>query len=85
VFDAGFRRSAHMCLLFITSRVRDLESARPCYWLGTGSFVVGYFLFEVPSNSSLERIGAPLESCVMIVGLLSSALSFVGSATSYGG
>jgi hypothetical protein len=33
------------------------------YGLGAGIFFVGYFLFEVPSNLLMERIGAPRPCC----------------------
>src|ERR671935_111677 len=39
---------------------RDLGFADTVYGLGAGIFFVGYFLFEVPSNLLLERLGARL-------------------------
>jgi MFS family permease len=34
------------------------------YGLGAGIFFIGYFLFEVPSNLLLEKIGARKTRCV---------------------
>ncbi|BCD88586.1 hypothetical protein PSm6_49930 [Pseudomonas solani] len=36
----------------------DLGFSEAVYGLGAGIFFIGYFLFEVPSNLLLERIGA---------------------------
>lgn len=36
----------------------DLKFSETVYGLGAGIFFLGYFLFEVPSNLLLERIGA---------------------------
>jgi MFS family permease len=40
--------------------VRDLRLSPSVFGLGAGIFFVSYFLFEVPSNLLLERIGARL-------------------------
>ena len=39
----------------------DLKFSETVYSFGAGIFFVGYFLFEVPSNLLLERLGARLE------------------------
>ncbi|MBN9321447.1 MAG: hypothetical protein J0H24_05000, partial [Delftia acidovorans] len=36
----------------------DLQFSEAIYGLGAGIFFIGYFLFEVPSNLLLEKIGA---------------------------
>ena len=36
----------------------DLQFSEAVYGLGAGIFFVGYFLFEVPSNVVLHRVGA---------------------------
>jgi hypothetical protein len=36
----------------------DLHLSNAVYGLGAGIFFVGYFLFEVPSNLILSRVGA---------------------------
>jgi ACS family tartrate transporter-like MFS transporter len=49
------------------------------YGLGFGLFFVGYFLFEVPSNLILERVGARTWIARIMVtwGLLSAAMMFI--------
>jgi len=55
------------------------------YGLGAGLFFIGYFLFEVPSNLILQRIGARIWIArIMIVwGIVSSAMMFTGSTTAF--
>jgi D-galactonate transporter len=38
----------------------DLDFSETAYGLGAGMFFIGYFLFEVPSNVILHRVGARL-------------------------
>ena len=38
----------------------DLKFSETVYGLGAGIFFLGYFLFEVPSNILLHRVGARL-------------------------
>ena len=40
--------------------VGDLGLSETAYGLGASLFFIGYFLFEVPSNVILERVGARL-------------------------
>lgn len=49
------------------------------YGLGAGIFFVGYFLFEVPSNLLLARIGArkTLLRIMLIWGVVAAAMAFV--------
>jgi MFS family permease len=51
------------------------------YGLGAGIFFVGYFLFEVPSNLLLEKIGArkTLLRIMVLWGLAASAMMFVST------
>ncbi len=37
---------------------KDLAFSDKVYGLGAGIFFIGYFLFEVPSNLIMERVGA---------------------------
>jgi len=55
------------------------------YGLGAGMFFVGYFLFEVPSNLILHRVGARVWIArIMIVwGLVSMAFVFVKGVASF--
>ena len=49
------------------------------FGLGSGIFFIGYFLFEVPSNLLLEKIGARATICrIMVIwGIISSCMMFV--------
>jgi len=38
----------------------DLRFSETVYGLGAGIFFIGYFLFEIPSNIMLHRVGARL-------------------------
>jgi MFS family permease len=51
------------------------------YGLGAGPFFVGYFLFGVPSNLLLERIGArkTLLGIMVIWGVAATAMMFVST------
>jgi MFS family permease len=51
------------------------------YGLGAGIFFIGYFLFEVPSNLLLEKIGArkTLLRIMVLWGLAASAMMFVST------
>jgi MFS transporter, ACS family, tartrate transporter len=55
------------------------------YGLGAGLFFVGYFLFEVPSNLILHKVGARLWIArIMIVwGIVSMAFMFIKGVTSF--
>ncbi len=65
--------------------VGDLGFSSAVYGLGAGIFFIGYFLFEVPSNLVLERVGARLWIArIMIVwGLISACMMFVHDATTF--
>jgi ACS family tartrate transporter-like MFS transporter len=55
------------------------------YGLGAGMFFAGYFVFQVPSNLILQRVGARRWiSLLMIVwGVISSSMIFVTTARSF--
>ncbi|MFZ2726006.1 MAG: MFS transporter [Methylococcaceae bacterium] len=55
------------------------------YALGAGIFFIGYFLFEIPSNLILQRVGARLwiARIMIIWGLLSALTAFVQSAQQF--
>jgi ACS family tartrate transporter-like MFS transporter len=63
----------------------DLGFSDTVYGLGAGLFFVGYFLFEVPSNLLLERMGARvwLARIMITWGAISTAMMFVKSATAF--
>jgi len=55
------------------------------YSLGAGIFFIGYFLFEIPSNLILHRIGARMWIARILItwGIISSAMMFVQGAVSF--
>src|SRR4030095_2782063 len=55
------------------------------YGLGAGVFFLGYFLFEVPSNLILARIGARVWIARIMItwGLISSAMAIVRSPAEF--
>jgi MFS transporter, ACS family, tartrate transporter len=63
----------------------DLKFSDTTYSLGAGMFFIGYFLFEVPSNLILEKVGARVWIArIMIVwGVISAGMMFVRSPTSF--
>src|SRR3981189_839413 len=63
----------------------DLKFSETVYGLGAGIFFIGYFLFEVPSNVILHRVGARLWIARIMItwGLISSAMMFVASPVQF--
>jgi D-galactonate transporter len=63
----------------------DLGLSDAVYGLGAGIFFAGYFIFEVPSNIVLERVGARIWIARIMVtwGIISAAMAFVESETSF--
>jgi MFS family permease len=58
----------------------DLHFTDAIYGFGAGIFFIGYFIFEVPSNVILERVGARVWIARIMItwGLISSAFMFTG-------
>ncbi|HBI83323.1 MFS transporter [Orrella sp. NBD-18] len=63
----------------------DLKFSETVYGLGAGIFFIGYFIFEVPSNILLEKIGPRVWIARIMVtwGVLSSCMMFVSSEVTY--
>ena len=95
---AALRLIPFMCAMYVASfldRVnigfaalemnRELGFSPEIYGLAAGMFFWGYFLFEVPSNLMLEKVGARLWMCRICVtwGLLSMATAFVQGPVSF--
>jgi MFS transporter, ACS family, tartrate transporter len=57
----------------------DLNLSAEVYGTGVGVFFLGYFLFEVPSNLMLRRMGARrwIARILMTWGIISAAMMFV--------
>ncbi len=55
------------------------------FGLGAGIFFIGYFIFEVPSNLIMERVGARLWIARILVswGIISSAMMFVNGRAAF--
>ncbi len=64
---------------------KQLGLSAYAYGLGAGLFFWGYFLFEVPSNLVLEKVGARrwISRIMVTWGLLSSAMILVTGETSF--
>ncbi|MGK4845944.1 MFS transporter, partial [Salmonella enterica] len=56
--------------------LNDLKFSETVYGLGAGIFFIGYFLFEVPSNVILHRVGARLWIARIMIswGIISAAM-----------
>ena len=63
----------------------DLQLSDTVYGLGAGIFFIGYFLFEVPSNILLHRVGARrwIARIMISWSIVSAAMMAVNSATTF--
>lgn len=61
----------------------DLQFSDTVYGFGAGVFFIGYFIFEVPSNVILEKVGAKLwiARIMILWGIISSCFMFVKTDT----
>ena len=57
----------------------DLKFSDGVYGLGAGIFFLGYFIFEIPSNIILHKVGARVWICRVLIswGVVSGATAFV--------
>jgi MFS family permease len=62
---------------------QELGFSNAAYGLGAGIFFIGYFLFEIPSNVALEKVGAKIwfARIVLTWGIATVALAFVSNTT----
>jgi len=58
----------------------ELNFSDSMYSLGAGIFFIGYFIFEVPSNVILEKVGARIWIARIMItwGIISSAFMYTG-------
>jgi D-galactonate transporter len=65
--------------------LNDLQFSETVYGLGAGIFFIGYFLFEVPSNIIMHKVGARIWiGRIMITwAILSAATMFVTTPTMF--
>ncbi|MGV8995459.1 MAG: MFS transporter [Parvibaculaceae bacterium] len=63
----------------------DLGFTSEIFGFGVGIFFIGYFIFEVPSNIVIEKLGARLWICRIMLtwGLISGAMAFVTTPMSF--
>ncbi|MFK4533455.1 D-galactonate transporter [Bradyrhizobium ottawaense] len=61
--------------------LNDLQFSETIYGLGAGIFFIGYFLFEVPSNLMLQRVGARIWIARIMItwGIISACFAFVST------
>jgi D-galactonate transporter len=66
---------------------QELGFSETVFGLGSGIFFLGYFLFEVPSNIALHKVGARgwIARIMITWGLLSGAFVFVKSVPAFYG
>ena len=64
---------------------QTLPFSDAAYAFGAGVFFIGYFLFEVPSNLMLEKIGArkTLLRIMFLWGLCTAGIAYVETTTSF--
>lgn len=64
---------------------QDLGFSETVFGLGAGVFFLGYFLFELPSNLLMHKIGARIWIARIMItwGLMSSAFIFVKTPTQF--
>ncbi|HLG97402.1 MAG TPA: MFS transporter [Bryobacteraceae bacterium] len=64
---------------------RDLGMTEAVYGLGAGIFFIGYFLFEIPANMILERVGARrwIGPIMIAWGILSAMTMWVQTAGAF--
>jgi len=62
-----------------------LRFSETVYGLGAGIFFIGYFLFEIPSNIILHKVGARrwIARVMLTWAVISAAMVFVGTPTSF--
>jgi ACS family tartrate transporter-like MFS transporter len=75
---------------FTKAQLREVMGADPAWFetlfgLGGGMFFIGYFIFEIPSNLMLQRVGARLWIArIMVVwGFVSMAMVFIRGTLSF--
>ena len=64
---------------------KDLGLSSSAFGLGAGIFFLAYFLFEVPSNLFLERVGARkwIARIMFSWGVISGSTAFIGGETGF--
>jgi ACS family tartrate transporter-like MFS transporter len=73
---------------FAKDHLKDVLKVDPTLYntvfgLGAGLFFIGYFIFEVPSNLVLQRIGARVWIARIVWGVVSMAFMFLNGVTMF--
>jgi ACS family tartrate transporter-like MFS transporter len=78
--NVGFAKLQFQEVLGVDARVFST-----IYGLGAGMFFIGYFLFEVPSNLILQRVGARfwIARIMILWGFVSAGFMFVKGVTAF--
>lgn len=65
--------------------LNDLRFSDTVFGLGAGIFFIGYFLFEIPSNIILHRVGARIWIARIMItwGLISGAMIFIDTPLTF--
>lgn len=65
--------------------LNDLHFSDTVFGLGAGIFFIGYFLFEVPSNIAMSKVGARVWIARIMIswGIISAAMAFVTTPESF--
>src|SRR5499427_11008580 len=64
----------------------DLNLSATDFGFALGTFFLGYFIFEVPSNVIMEKVGARIWIARIMItwGILAAATAFATNATNFG-
>jgi D-galactonate transporter len=64
---------------------QDLSMSDAVYGVGAGIFFLGYFIFEIPANMMMQRLGARLwlGPIMILWGVVAACTMFVRSATGF--
>ena len=84
IYVASFLDRVNISFAALTMN-HDLGFSPEVFGIGAGIFFFGYFFFEIPSNLMLEKFGARMWMCRIMVswGLVSMATAFVKTAPEF--
>ncbi|MGH7708609.1 MAG: MFS transporter [Vulcanimicrobiaceae bacterium] len=82
LYVANFLDRVNIGIAGLTMR-QDLGLSASAFGLGAGIFFLGYFLFEIPSNLVLDKVGARIWIARIMItwGIISSLTMFTNSPT----